>query len=89
MEHGLITSASGWRKVFAVSGDENDITPEISLEDRAAAAFAADVFADYISSESQRSPSIILGMDTRPTGPAIADAMLRVFRAKKIAVSYA
>ena len=27
-------------------------------------------------------------MDTRPTGPAIAETMLRVFLAKKIAVSY-
>jgi len=84
----MITSASGWRKVFAVSEDENDITADIGPQNRAIAAIAADVFADYILSQSSGSPSIVLGMDTRPTGPQIADAMLRVFMSRKIAIVY-
>ncbi|MCR5125308.1 MAG: phosphoglucomutase [Treponema sp.] len=84
----MILSASGWRKVFAESGDENDNFPMISEDDKLIASIAASVFADFIL-DKKRNPSVILGIDTRPTGPQIADAMLRIFMAKKIAVSYA
>lgn len=87
MEHNMITSASGWRKVFAESGEAEDTNGEIGETNRVIAALAAETFADYILSKKE-SPFIILGIDTRPTGPAIADTMLRVFTAKKIAVSY-
>lgn len=83
----MITSASGWRKVFAVSGNEEDTNGEIGDENRAIAALAAESFAEYIV-EKVKSPLIVLGIDTRPTGPIIADTMLRVFLSKKIAVSY-
>ncbi len=88
MKHNMILSASGWRKVFAESGDENDNFPMISEDDKLIASIAASVFADFIL-DKKRNPSVILGIDTRPTGPQIADAMLRIFMAKKIAVSYA
>ncbi len=84
----MILSASGWRKVFAASGNENDTTTEISDDDRTLVQLAADVIGDYIFYKST-TPSIILGIDSRPTGPAIAEAMIRVLMAKKIAVSYA
>ena len=83
----MITSASGWRKVFARSGNENDTNGEIGKENRLIAALAAETFSEYILSKN-KSPMIVLGMDTRPTGPAITETMLRVFLAKKIAVSY-
>lgn len=83
----MITSASGWRKVFAQSGNENDTNGEIGKENRLIAALAAETFSEYILSKN-KSPMIVLGMDTRPTGPAITETMLRVFLAKKIAVSY-
>ncbi len=88
MKHNMILSASGWRKVFAESGDENDNFPMISEDDKLIASIAASVFADFIL-DKKRNPTVILGIDTRPTGPQIADAMLRIFMAKKIAVSYA
>lgn len=84
----MILSASGWRKVFASSGNENDSFPDIGDENRNLASIAANTFADYIL-EKKQNPIIILGIDTRPTGPLIADAMLRIFMARKIAVSYA
>ena len=34
MKPNMIISASGWRKVFAVSGDEQDRAPEISEQDK-------------------------------------------------------
>ena len=88
MEHNMITSASGWRKVFAISGDETDTTSDIGEINNTIAFLAADTFADYIL-EKKSSPTVILGIDTRPTGPAIAEAMLKVLMARKIAVSYA
>ena len=88
MEHNLITSASGWRKVFAESGDCNDTTPDIGKENRIIAALVADTFADYIIARNA-TPYIVFGIDSRPTGPMIADTMLKIFIAKKIAVSYA
>lgn len=83
----MITSASGWRKVFAESGDENDTNGEIGNLNRTIAALAAETFAEYIL-ERKKAPIIALGMDTRPTGPVIIETMLRVFLSKKIAVSY-
>ena len=87
MKHNMITSASGWRKIFASSGDAEDTNGEIGEENHVIAALAAETFADYMLAKKS-SPLIVLGMDTRPTGPAIVDTMLRVFIAKKIVVSY-
>ncbi|QSI02931.1 phosphoglucomutase [Treponema ruminis] len=83
----MITSASGWRKVFAISGDENDNTSQISENDSILSGIAAEVFADYII-EKKASPVVILGQDTRPTGRAICQAMLKVLVAKNIRVNY-
>ena len=77
MEHNMILSASGWRKVFAVSGDEQDVNPRISDDDKAISIAAAKVFYDYIKAKSgQETPVIAIGIDTRPTGGEIADAMI-------------
>ncbi|MBQ4379063.1 MAG: phosphoglucomutase [Treponema sp.] len=83
----MITSASGWRKVFAVSGDENDSTSKISENDRILAAISAEVFSDYIL-EKSKNPVVILGQDTRPTGRAICEAMLPILVSKGISVKY-
>lgn len=85
----MILSASGWRKVFAVSKDEQDKSPHISEDDKALCVVAADVFFDYISKVSnQENPVIALGIDTRPTGPAIADAMLHALTARGAIIQY-
>lgn len=87
MKHNMITSASGWRKIFTSSADETDISSDIGQENTVIAALAADTFADYIISKNE-SPMIVLGIDSRPTGPVIAEIMLRVFLSKKIAIAY-
>ena len=77
MKHNMILSASGWRKVFAVSGDEQDSNPKISDNDKCISIAAAKVFYDYIKNKSgQETPVIAIGIDTRPTGAEIADAMI-------------
>ena len=83
----MILSASGWRGIFAEDGDEESPAPGISASHRVIAAAAAKVFSDYIyddwyprsrlSGSYREPPMIIVGRDTRPTGEAIADAVLR------------
>lgn len=84
----MITSASGWRKVFASSGDENDSFPDIGDENSAVVAFATDAFVDYMLAKVGNPVSLLVGTDTRPTSAAIADIVLRVLLSRGVAVSY-
>lgn len=85
----MILSASGWRKVFAASGDEQDRNPQINDNDIKLAVIAADVFFDYLSAlTNQAAPVIALGIDARPTGPAIADAMIHALIKKGAIIQY-
>ena len=89
MEHNMILSASGWRKIFAESGNEEDSTTEIGDENSALVAIAANTYIDYITKKTGlEQPVIVMGIDTRPTGPAIADVMMRVFAQRNIPVQY-
>lgn len=85
----MILSASGWRKVFAASGDEQDKNPEITDNDKRLSVIAANVYFDYISAlTKQEAPVIALGTDSRPTGPAIADAMIHALIKKGAIIQY-
>jgi phosphoglucomutase len=77
----MILSASGWRGVFAESGNEEDPSPAISDAHKLIAAAAAIVFSGFLEEEGI-SGSIIVGRDTRPSGEAIACAVLRSLLAK-------
>src|SRR6056297_1871543 len=82
----LILSASGWRKVFAADGDEESFTPEVNGADRLIAAAAALSFVEYLI--RLHGPHIVvwLGCDSRPTGSALTDVILRVFIALDVKV---
>lgn len=85
----MILSASGWRKVFALSGQEQDKTTMIGEDNIAISIFSAAVFADYIKEQCKKaSPLVIVGMDARPTGPAISEAAIKTFIAKGVDVRY-
>jgi len=87
----LIMSASGWRKVFAASGNEDGKEEEIGDADAWLMAAAAASFLKFLESETGRPASactIALGMDTRPTGPALADPVIRVFVSAGVAVCH-
>lgn len=85
----MILSASGWRKVFAKTGDEQDKTPEISEDSIKLSVIAANVFFDYLKETTkQENPVIAIGYDTRPTGPAIAGAMLHALVAKNAIIQF-
>ena len=98
--HSLILSASGWRMVFAdpdakdpqavwseSKDPEDSLSPRISKSSVVIAAFMAKVFGDRILSEGKEK-RILLGMDTRPTGPAIADVFARVLLGMGIEVRH-
>lgn len=85
----MILSASGWRKVFAVSGEETDTTTEIGMENTCISVLSALVFSDYVKNRTgKRTPTIVLGIDTRPTGPEIANVMIRLLLKEKVVVRY-
>ena len=48
MKTNMILSASGWRKVFAIGGQEQDKTSMIGEDNIAISIYAAKVFADYV-----------------------------------------
>lgn len=90
MEHNMILSASGWRKVFAESGNEEDSTSEIGSENEALCVLIAENFAQFIKKETKRkSPVVAVAKDTRPTGEKIAFIMVKALLECGIKVQYA
>lgn len=93
----MILSASGWRKIFAENGDEESFCETISPENSIIAGAAALSFAELLkreaggnmqNAEEHKKPVIALGIDTRPTGPAIADTVCRTLLSRGIEVRY-
>ena len=84
----MILSASGWRGVFAENGDEESSSGLISPVHRIISAAAAFVFSDYLAKKHEGA-IVLLGTDTRPTGKAIAAAIIPVFLACGCEVCYA
>ncbi|GHT48666.1 phosphoglucomutase [Spirochaetia bacterium] len=75
----MILSASGWRDIFAVDGNEESMCKDISPKHKTFAVTSAKVFADYLLdlNITQKPINVVVGMDTRPTGPLIADYVIR------------
>lgn len=85
MDTNMILSASGWRKVFAESNNEQDKTKEIGSVNAAISIFAAYCFSGYIKKTAKKDfPTIILGTDTRPTGEKIANFCIKTFVSQNI-----
>lgn len=84
----MILSASGWRAVFAADRSEESRTTEVEAEFLIVAAIAARSFLEMLRERVHRTPTIALGMDTRPTGPAVARAALGSFLAAEAEVDY-
>lgn len=85
----MILSVSGFRKVFAADGDDDSLSTDISNADAIIAGSAAAAFAGLLKSVyPDTNITIAVGIDSRPTGPAVADAMCRVFLSRGITVRY-
>jgi len=98
----MILSASGWRGVFAVPDSSDDdgeesTTGRISQAHRIISGAAAMIFAKYLGASIPTphsplptpQPIVLVGTDTRPTGKAIAQAMIAVLLACGCDVRYA
>ena len=85
----MILSASGWRKVYAVDGNEENPSPQLKPADRTLALGMADTFATFLKDTTKKSLlRVCVGLDSRFTGPALADGMVRVLLARGIEVDY-
>lgn len=94
----FILSASGWRKIFAISKDEEDTTPDISINDKYFSALIALSLAKHLKcvsdeeinnnkiNKNQTKTKVVIGIDARPTGPQILDVINRVLLALDIEV---
>lgn len=96
MEHNMILSASGWRKVFAESGIESDATAKIGSENKALSFLAAQAFLEWLEArnETGRKPKasaakkIVVATDTRPTGKEVAEYVLKALALEKAKAFY-
>ncbi|MBR5097381.1 MAG: phosphoglucomutase, partial [Treponema sp.] len=92
MEHNMILSASGWRKVFAQSGIESDTTTKIGNDNKALSFLAAESFLDWLrgngSKPKKAAPKIVVAADTRPTGKECSEYVLRALALGKAKVVY-
>lgn len=101
----MILSASGWRKVFAEGGDEEDATKSISHSDGEIVTMVALALARYLgaplaqketiqaqqsfaSTPTESSPTILVGLDARPTGRLIGDLICRTLLSLGCKVRY-
>jgi len=82
----MILTASGWRSIFSADGDGESPRKDISQQHKIIAAVAARVFSDFLSGSDG---VILVGRDTRPTGEAIADAVIRSLLAAGREIKYA
>ncbi|MCG8451548.1 MAG: hypothetical protein MI717_00015 [Spirochaetales bacterium] len=74
----MILSASGWRKVFAPSGDHGEETLP-SPQDRLLALAMGQVWGNLLHSHKNLSSpiTVLVATDTRPTGPELAHMLIR------------
>ena len=82
---GMILSASGWRRVFGAGGDEEADSPNIDSIGVVLAAAAAAAMADHIEASAK---SVVVAVDSRPTGPSIADVVIRILLYRGALVRY-
>ncbi|MBN1687382.1 MAG: phosphatidylglycerol lysyltransferase [Spirochaetales bacterium] len=84
----LILSSSGWRKVFAPGGEES-ASPNLAPSDRIIIGVMALAFAEAIALRNRDGRAIVaVATDSRPTGPGIADIVIRMLTTKGIEVRF-
>ena len=98
----MILSSSGWRKVFAKSGDEEDAGTEVSDADATLASLAALALArtlgvpkaqkeavlSGVAPSTALEKTILVGLDARPTGRVLGDIACRTLTALGCKVRY-
>ena len=74
--NGLILSISGWRKIFAPDGEHGHGSMP-SHSNLLLAAGMGLVWGNWLKDTLGCKPTVLVGMDTRPTGPALAEMIMR------------
>ncbi|MGI9257131.1 MAG: hypothetical protein ACR2PY_09380, partial [Salinispira sp.] len=80
-QQNMIISASGWRKIFAASGNEEDRCEDIRPADSMLAGIIGIALVDFLSNYLHKDPTdicLVTACDSRPTGPPIANSFMRV-----------
>lgn len=81
----MIISSSGWRTVFAASGDEEDATDAVRAEHLILTALAAVAFYDELAIAK---PTVLVGLDARPTGRILGSVVVRTLLGLGSSVRY-
>nr|WP_267506772.1 phosphoglucomutase [Borreliella bavariensis] len=82
----MIFSASGFRKIFAKSKNEDSIENEIDNEDKVLIALIIFTISNYFKNESR--PYIGLGLDSRATGNIIAEITIKILITSKEKIKF-
>lgn len=82
----MIFSASGFRKIFAKSKNEDSTENEINNEDKVLIALIIFTISNYFKNESR--PYIGLGLDSRPTGNIIAEITMKILITNKEKIKF-
>ncbi len=85
---GFVLSASGFRKIFAVDGDEESTVEAISNGDGALVAAAVVCYLRLLAAEAGSAPIVAVAVDSRPTGPTIAHVAIRTLLSHGADVRY-
>ncbi|MBP7495770.1 MAG: hypothetical protein KA771_09770 [Spirochaetales bacterium] len=85
----LILSVSGWRKIFAADQEEESKCPSLLPGDKELVLAMGTAFGTFLQKKTASlSPTVVVGIDTRFTGPAIAEILLYALVSKKCRVRY-
>nr|WP_307888551.1 phosphoglucomutase [Borreliella garinii] len=82
----MIFSASGFRKIFAKSKNEDSTENKIDNEDKVLIALIIFTISNYFKNESR--PYIGLGLDSRPTGNIIAEITMKILITSKEKIKF-
>lgn len=82
----MIFSASGFRKIFAKSKNEDSTENEIDNEDKVLIALIIFTILNYFKNEPR--PYIGLGLDSRPTGNIIAEITIKILITSKEKIKF-
>lgn len=82
----MIFSASGFRKIFAKSKNEDSTENEIDNEDKVLIALIIFTISNYFKNEPR--PYIGLGLDSRPTGNIIAEVTIKILITSKEKIKF-
>ena len=83
----MILSASGWRKVFG--RDDEDTTPSLKNVDAVLAGYMGLAFSRALRGKyGSAAFTVAVATDSRPTGPHLAEAIIRILLSQDIDVRY-